>query len=157
MEKNMKSGRKYFIINIDEPYAEQIYDVLKAGQTAKGQWPEGDISFDEWKEQTFGANQSELKAFRVDDYQTVAARSLDEAKRFYIDELGGEAEDFEGYEIDPDNEIMWFPMSTLPSKYHIPPFRDFEGDKCVEVTLRVAMDHRSDADSYLLSVSSELL
>jgi hypothetical protein len=55
MLKNMKVGRKYFIINIDEPYAEKIYQVLKEGQMAKGEWPEGDISFDEWKRQTFEA------------------------------------------------------------------------------------------------------
>lgn len=56
MLKEMKSGRKYFIINIDEPYAEKIYEALKAGQMAKGEWPEGDISFEEWKRQTFGDN-----------------------------------------------------------------------------------------------------
>jgi len=53
MFKTMRPGRKYFIINIDEPYAEKIYQVLKGGQMAKGEWPEGDIGFDEWKEQTF--------------------------------------------------------------------------------------------------------
>ena len=43
----------YFVINIDEPYAEEIYEVLKKGQAAKGEWPEGDISFEEWKRQAF--------------------------------------------------------------------------------------------------------
>jgi hypothetical protein len=54
MLKEMKPEREYFIINIDEPYAEEIYEVLKRGQMAKGEWPEGDISFEEWKKQTFG-------------------------------------------------------------------------------------------------------
>lgn len=53
MEKSMRPGRKYIIINIDEPYAENIYQVLKEGQMAKGEWPEGDISFEDWKKQTF--------------------------------------------------------------------------------------------------------
>ena len=53
MRKKMKPGRRYFIINIDEPYAEEIYQVLKRGQMAKGEWPEGDITFEEWKQQTF--------------------------------------------------------------------------------------------------------
>ncbi len=53
MRKSMKPGRKYFIINIDEPYAEEIFEVLKRGQMAKGKWPEGDISFEAWKQQTF--------------------------------------------------------------------------------------------------------
>lgn len=48
MLKTMKPGRHYIIVNIDEPYARALYEVLKAGQIAKGQWPEGDISFEEW-------------------------------------------------------------------------------------------------------------
>jgi len=54
MSKKMKEGRSYFIINTDEPYAEAVYGVLKCGQQMKGEWPEGDISFREWHEQTFG-------------------------------------------------------------------------------------------------------
>ncbi|SFH34483.1 hypothetical protein SAMN05660649_04835 [Desulfotomaculum arcticum] len=46
MLKHMKPGREYFLINIDEPYALEIYEVLKRGQMAKNEWPEGDISFD---------------------------------------------------------------------------------------------------------------
>lgn len=53
MLKQMKSGRKYFVINIDEPYAEKIYQVLKEGQIEKGQWPEGDITFEEWIDKTW--------------------------------------------------------------------------------------------------------
>lgn len=54
MRKTMKPGREYFIINIREPYAPEIYEILKRGQMAKGEWPEGDITFEEWQEQTFG-------------------------------------------------------------------------------------------------------
>ncbi|WKV08180.1 hypothetical protein Q2T46_11645 [Thermoanaerobacterium sp. CMT5567-10] len=53
MLKEMKPGRKYFIINIDEPYAAEIFEILKRGQMAKGEWSEGDISFEEWQELTF--------------------------------------------------------------------------------------------------------
>jgi len=53
MRKEMKPHRKYFIINIDEPYAEAIYEVLKAGQIAKGEWPEGNMNFGEWVEKTW--------------------------------------------------------------------------------------------------------
>ena len=44
----IKANNKRFVINIDEAYARDIYEVLKAGQIAKGEWPEGDMSFDEW-------------------------------------------------------------------------------------------------------------
>jgi len=59
MKKELKRFREYFIINIDEPYAQEIFDVLKRGQMAKGEWPEGDISFEEWQEQTFGDDRRE--------------------------------------------------------------------------------------------------
>ena len=54
MLKTIKPGNEYFIINIDEPYAEEIFEVLKRGQMAKGEWPEGNISFEVWQKQTFG-------------------------------------------------------------------------------------------------------
>ncbi len=60
MLKEMKPGRRYFIINIDEPYAEKIYEILKQGQMKKGEWPEGDISFKEWKLQTFDCEVKEM-------------------------------------------------------------------------------------------------
>ena len=53
MHKEMKENQRYFIINIKEPYAKAIYEVLKAGQIAKNEWPEGDISFEEWIAQTW--------------------------------------------------------------------------------------------------------
>jgi len=54
MLKQIKPGRLYFVINIDEQYAEKIFEVLKEEQTKLGQWPEGNISFKEWVKDTFG-------------------------------------------------------------------------------------------------------
>jgi len=54
MLKQIKPGRHYIIVNIDEPYAEAVYSVLKCGQIMKEQWPEGDITFKQWVEKTFG-------------------------------------------------------------------------------------------------------
>jgi hypothetical protein len=53
LSKKEKPGRNYIVINTDEPYAEKIYEILKRGQISKGKWPEGDISFEEWKKKTF--------------------------------------------------------------------------------------------------------
>lgn len=61
MRKRMKPEREYFIINIDEPYAKEIFEVLKRGQIAKGEWPEGDITFEEWQEQTFGESREQRR------------------------------------------------------------------------------------------------
>lgn len=55
MLKRIRPGRKYIIINIDEPYAEEVYKILKKGQMKKGEWPEGDISFEEWKKLTWSS------------------------------------------------------------------------------------------------------
>lgn len=51
--KERKPGRHYFTINIDEPYAPQVFAIMKQGEQAKGTWPEGDISFEEWREVAF--------------------------------------------------------------------------------------------------------
>ena len=65
MRKEMKQGRKYFLINIDEPYAKKIYAVLKEGQMAKGEWPEGVIDFEEWKRQTFEGRSNRTKEIKT--------------------------------------------------------------------------------------------
>ena len=54
MLKQLKPDRLYFIINIDESYASRIFEVLKEEETKRGNWPERDISYREWVEQTFG-------------------------------------------------------------------------------------------------------
>jgi hypothetical protein len=54
MLKQLKANNLYFVINIDEPYAEKIFQVLKEEQTKLEQWPEGDIDFKTWVFQTFG-------------------------------------------------------------------------------------------------------
>jgi hypothetical protein len=60
----MQPGNRYFIINIDEPYAEEIYEVLRRGQIVKGEWPEGDISFEEWIEETWKDEEMERYNYR---------------------------------------------------------------------------------------------
>ena len=62
MLKEMKPGRKYIIINIDEPYVKAIYEVLKYGEMVKGKWVDGDIGFDEWVKRTFGDIDAKEKA-----------------------------------------------------------------------------------------------
>jgi len=54
MLKQLKPDNLYFVIKINEPYAREIFEVLKAGQIAKDDWPEGDITFEEWVSSTFG-------------------------------------------------------------------------------------------------------
>ncbi|HQF36725.1 MAG TPA: hypothetical protein PLL26_03760 [Candidatus Dojkabacteria bacterium] len=54
MLKQLKPDHLYMIIDIKEPYIEKIFEILKAGQIEKGDWPEGDIDFKTWVEQTFG-------------------------------------------------------------------------------------------------------
>ncbi|MGE4552848.1 MAG: helix-turn-helix domain-containing protein [Desulfovibrionaceae bacterium] len=67
MQKQMKPGRRYFLINVDEPYAPEVYEALKRGQMAKGEWPEGDVTFAEWVALTWPAPEG-------DDYEAAMAR-----------------------------------------------------------------------------------
>ena len=55
MLKQLKADNLYFVIRVNEPYAEKIFNVLKEGQIANEDWPEGDnITFKEWVFDTFG-------------------------------------------------------------------------------------------------------
>jgi len=67
--RRMKEGREYFIINIDEQYAPEIYKILKRGQMVKGDWPEGDITFEQWKLIAFQKETFEMPASGV--FETV--------------------------------------------------------------------------------------
>ena len=53
MLKQLKPGHYYIVINLDEPYAEDVYEVLKYGQMQKGEdvWPERGTN--EYKSRTF--------------------------------------------------------------------------------------------------------
>ena len=44
MIKQIKENELYFVIKINEPYAEKIFEVLKEEQTKLDKWPEGNIS-----------------------------------------------------------------------------------------------------------------
>lgn len=54
MLKRMKPGRYYILVNLDEPYAQDVYQVLKYGQMQKVErgevnaWPEEDCGAREW-------------------------------------------------------------------------------------------------------------
>jgi protoporphyrinogen oxidase len=55
MLKQLKPDELYFVIRINENYAKEIFEVLKKGQIANDDWPEGeDITFEEWVFDTFG-------------------------------------------------------------------------------------------------------
>lgn len=54
MLKQLKPNNLYFVIKISESYAEKIFQVLKEEQMKLEQWPEGDISFEQWVKDTFG-------------------------------------------------------------------------------------------------------
>ena len=60
MLRQLKPGRGYIICNVDEPYAEDVFEVIKHGQRQKvvtGEdfhgWPEGDIDYKTFIRQTW--------------------------------------------------------------------------------------------------------
>lgn len=45
----IRPNRKYIVVNVDEPYAKGIFEVLKKGEEAKGTWTENDAkTFEEF-------------------------------------------------------------------------------------------------------------
>lgn len=99
-----------------------------------------------------------LKIFKVDDYYTVVAKDLEEAKKFYYsEEICGDPEDeFEGCEIEGSSK-MWFPNKYLPKEFQVKPFEVWEGDECSCIPLKIAMQYRADKAPYILSISSDLI
>jgi len=60
MLKQLKPGHYYIVINLDESYAQDVYEVLKYGQQLKEElgedaWPEGDIDYLQWVRRTWSA------------------------------------------------------------------------------------------------------
>ena len=65
MLKQLKPGHLYIIIDIQEPYAEKLFNVLKIGQIEKDDWPEGEITFKEWVLLTFGPDGLDYLNFNI--------------------------------------------------------------------------------------------
>jgi len=86
--KKQKPGRQYFVINIDEPYAAAVYDAMKRGEMLKGTWPEGDISFEDWKELTFAeapsGRRERLKETMFREIKRLAETLPEEARETYL-------------------------------------------------------------------------
>ena len=47
---NIKPNKKYIVVNVDEPYAENIFNVLRDGEKEKGNWKNEPETFKEWLE-----------------------------------------------------------------------------------------------------------
>jgi len=86
--KERKPGRNYFTINIDEPYAPLIYETMKTGERDKGTWPEGDISFEEWKQLNFSgmpaAAQQRIKEQMTREVRLLAETLPEETREAYL-------------------------------------------------------------------------
>ena len=95
-----------------------------------------------------------LKVFEVDSFQTVVAENIEQAKEYYLTELGGMEEDFKGVELNPESKIMWFPLEDLPNKFRHPPYKEWDNCLCVEVTFNIAMKYRKEMPPYILAVTS---
>jgi len=54
MLKEIKANDLYFVIRLNEPYARKIFDVLKEEQIKLNDWPEGDLTFEQWVYQMYG-------------------------------------------------------------------------------------------------------
>lgn len=80
-----------------------------------------------------------MKVYQVDDYHRVVANSVGEAKEYYLNELAGEEDLFDGREVDIDKEKMWFQLDELPGELHKPPYKNWGYGECCKVPLRVAM------------------
>lgn len=101
-----------------------------------------------------------MKVYQVDDYHKVVARNVEEAKKYYLEELCGEEEYFDGREVDIDKHKMWYEIRKLLEEFHHPPFKNWGYGLCCEVSLRIAIEMNKKHEEeipYCLAVSSDLL
>lgn len=63
MRKEMKPGNCYILVNIDEEYATEVFEIVKKGEEKKGTWPEGNVEFVDWIFDIFG--EDGLKAANI--------------------------------------------------------------------------------------------
>lgn len=101
-----------------------------------------------------------MKVYQVDDYHIVVSSNKEEAKKYYLEELCGEEEYFDGREVDIDKHKMWYEIRKLPKELHHPPFKNWGYGLCCEVSLRTAveMDKKlGEKIPYCIAVSTDLL
>ena len=108
----------------------------------------------------------EDKAFMFDDFDTVVAKSLSEARTWYVNEyLDDPSADPEITERDLDQNTRWLPLNGYFSAEDLNNrvkqgdlvFRKVQGDLCIKVTLRDAIQFQSKiVESPYLLCSEEI-
>lgn len=63
----------------------------------------------------------EMKVFRLNEFDYVAAKSLEEAKQWYMDYYGLIEEEvldpmYYPYEVNPENVMMWYEVDEIPQE-----------------------------------------
>ena len=72
----LKDGRLYIVVNIDEAYAEKVFEALRDGERARGRWNEP-TGFLEWVFGTWGlAGLQQLIVHSMDPLMSREASAL---------------------------------------------------------------------------------
>lgn len=82
------------------------------------------------------------KVFEMDDRTKVAARTLNEATEWFCNECGVEREDICPFEVNSKKQYMNYVISEIPSNRKRRTTCEYEGQPCVEITLKKALKYQ---------------
>lgn len=82
------------------------------------------------------------KSFSIDDMNTVAARTMQEAVEWYCKEFGIDKEDTYPYEVDMKSQYMEYPISEIPSHRKRRATCNGECGPCIEIPLKKALKYQ---------------
>jgi hypothetical protein len=100
-----------------------------------------------------------MKVFRVNEYDWVAAHSLEEAKSWYLENIDSDEEWAfdEVYlgEVDIHKVKMWYPVTNIPQeiKEQAPPYevKDFGGELFAHLTFSQVLEIDKPTEPYIIA------
>jgi len=101
-----------------------------------------------------------VKVYQVDDYHKVVANDIEEAKKYWLENLCEDEEYFDGKEVDITKTMIWYFIDKLPKELYHPPFEDWGYGPCCKIPLKLAIEMNKKHGvevPYCIAVSSDLL
>lgn len=84
----------------------------------------------------------------MDDMTTVAARTMKDAIEWFCRECGVDKEDLFPFPVDMKNQYMNYEIAEIPGKHKRRSTCEYEGQPCVEITLKKALNYQLRLHKY---------
>jgi hypothetical protein len=88
------------------------------------------------------------KAFEMDDMHTVAARTRQQAIEWFCNECGIDGDEVNPYQVNLKRQYMNYEIAEIPGKHKRKATCEYEGQPCVEITLKKALKYQLRLHKY---------